>query len=381
MAVFNETNKSKWTKDGRHWYFICYKKDSEGKNKPYKSKKFMTKKEAEEAERLFLLKRDNPAKKQFKIIAEAYFEDMYKTKKESTIITYESAYKVLILPYFEDLDISEIDINKVRQWKEELDKKDLALNYKNKTFNVLKQIFNFAVVNYGITNNPISIVGRFQENKSKIKKDEEKIRYITKEEFDKFISVIDKPLWKTFFIFLFYTGARRGEALALNWNDIDFNNDLITINKTLFSKVKGKVLITSTKNNINRKIKMSKILKEQLLEYKKEVMKYTDFSNNWFVFGNTRFLPLVQIDRYKDKYFEMSGVRRITTHEFRHSHVSLLINEYVKTSREKNIKIDTAKFFLMMSGRMGHTVDVMQRTYMHLFPTMQDELVDLLDNL
>lgn len=35
----------------------------------------------------------------------------------------------------------------------------------------------------------------------------------------------------------------------------------------------------------------------------------------------------------------------------------------------------------MLSDRMGHTVDVMQRTYMHLFPTIQDEIVDLLDNL
>ena len=60
---------------------------------------------------------------------------------------------------------------------------------------------------------------------------------------------------------------------------------------------------------------------------------------------------------------------------------SLLVNEYIKTSKEKNMKVDTAKFFLMMSSRMGHTIEVMQSTYMHLFPTIQDEIVDLLDNL
>ena len=43
--------------------------------------------------------------------------------------------------------------------------------------------------------------------------------------------------------------------------------------------------------------------------------------------------------------------------------------------------IDTAKFFLVMSDRMGHTVEVMQKTYMHLFSTIQDEIIDLLDNL
>ena len=38
-------------------------------------------------------------------------------------------------------------------------------------------------------------------------------------------------------------------------------------------------------------------------------------------------------------------------------------------------------FFLIMSNRMGHTIQVMQDTYMHLFPTIPNEIVDLLDNL
>ena len=56
--------------------------------------------------------------------------------------------------------------------------------------------------------------------------------------------------------------------------------------------------------------------------------------------------------------------------------MSLLINEYLKSGQT-----DTAKFFLMMADRMGHSVRVMQDTYMHLFPTIQDEIVNLLDNL
>ena len=63
-------------------------------------------------------------------------------------------------------------------------------------------------------------------------------------------------------------------------------------------------------------------------------------------------------------------------HEFRHSHVSLLINEYLKTGQT-----DTVKFFIMLSNRMGHSIQIMQDTYMHLFPTIQDEIVDLLNNL
>ena len=66
----------------------------------------------------------------------------------------------------------------------------------------------------------------------------------------------------------------------------------------------------------------------------------------------------------------------ITIHEFRHSHVSICINEYLKSG-----ETDSTKFFLMMSQRMGHSLRVMQEVYMHLFPSVQNEIVDLLDNL
>ena len=35
----------------------------------------------------------------------------------------------------------------------------------------------------------------------------------------------------------------------------------------------------------------------------------------------------------------------------------------------------------MASDRLGHTIQVMIETYLHLFPTVQDEIVDILDNL
>lgn len=134
--------------------------------------------------------------------------------------------------------------------------------------------------------------------------------------------------------------------------------------------------ITSTKTYMNRKIKMSKTLREQLLLYKEYCMQYSDFKESWFVFGCSRFMPQTTIDNRKHKYFKLSGVKEITIHEFRHSHVSLLINEYIKSGQT-----DATKFFLMMANRMGHSLKVMQETYMHLFPTVQNEIVDMLDNL
>lgn len=261
-------------------------------------------------------------------------------------------------------------------------KKNFKINYLDKLYNILIYIYDYAIRNYSLENNLIAISGRFQKVNEEVIADEQKIRYITYEEFNQFISVINDDMWKTFFTFLYYTGMRKGEVQALTWNDINFNTNEIIVNKTLSVKTKNSnYKITSTKNYLNRRIKMSKTLRETLLQYKNICHQYSDFKENWFVFGNSRFLPQTSIDRYKKEYFKASDVHKITIHEFRHSHVSLLINEYIKTSKEKNMKVDTSKFFLMMSNRMGHSIDVMQKTYMHLFPTIQDEVVDLLDNL
>lgn len=359
------------TKDGRCYYF---RKQKDGRR--YTSQKYLTKEECEKAESKFILKNNNPINKRFDLISEEYFENLYKIKKESTVYSYKSYYNLHIYPYFKSSYINSINIQDIRKWAEIMDKKGLSIGTLNKAYNILKNIFDFAMKNYELDTNPVQVYGRFQVKQDKVIKDEDKIRYITLEEFNKFINVIQDDLWKVFFYTLYYTGMRKSEIQALTWEDIDFNKSEISINKIISVKTTEKYKITSTKNNLNRKIKMSKTLKDKLFEYKKQMMQYTDYSDKWFIFGGTRFLPQTTIDRKKHQFFLESGVKEITIHEFRHSHVSLLINEYIKSGQT-----DTTKFYIMMSNRMGHTIDVMQKVYQHLFPTVQDEIVDLLDNL
>lgn len=373
MAIYKDKNK---TKDGRAYYFKVYKKDFNGVNKVYKSKRYLTKREAIEEEALFLLKRDNPINKPFSLVANDYFKEMYSIRKESTVYSYESAYRKNIEPYFSHFNINDIKVSMINSWKLEMAKNDFKISYLNKLYNILKGIFDFTMRNYALENNPVTISGRFQSKNEEVIKDEEKLRYITHEQFNQFISVIDDITWKTFFVFLYYTGMRKGEVQALSWNDINFDKSEITVNKTLSVKTNDSYKITSTKNYINRKIKISKTLREQLILYKQEMMKYVDFKENWFIFGCSRFMPQTTIDNKKNSYFKIAGISPITIHEFRHSHVSLLINEYIKSGQT-----DTTKFFLMMSNRMGHSIKVMQETYMHLFPTIQNEIVNILDNL
>lgn len=254
MAVYKSKNP---TKDGRSWFFTHYKKVN-GENKKYFSKMFSSKKEAQEAEAIFLLKRDMPYKKNFGLVAQDYINHLYKTRKEATAYCNNKVYKNHIMPYFYNYDISEIKVSDINDWKDKKQSEGYNINYLNKMFEILKSILDFGIRNYNLELNVATLVGRFEKVNDEIVKDEEKLRYITKEEFDKFISVVEDLTWKTFFVFLYYTGMRKGEVQALTWNDINFKSSEIIVNKTLSVKTESLYKITSTKNNQNRKVKMSK---------------------------------------------------------------------------------------------------------------------------
>ena len=64
----------------------------------------------------------------------------------------------------------------------------------------------------------------------------------------------NKPEARMAFLLLYWTGMRIGELLALTYEDIDFNNRTITINKS-YQRIKGKDIVTPPKTpKSNRKV-------------------------------------------------------------------------------------------------------------------------------
>ncbi|EEX75256.1 tyrosine-type recombinase/integrase [Leptotrichia hofstadii] len=83
-----------------------------------------------------------------------------------------------------------------------------------------------------------------------------------------------------FFVLLLNSGARKSEILALTWDSVDFTNNSIKINKSIYSNLRGIMKIqNSTKNEAsNRIVYLNKetmdILKEAKIEYKKTKKKF-----------------------------------------------------------------------------------------------------------
>ena len=188
----------------------------------------------------------------------------------------------------------------------------------------------------------------------------------TNDEFNQFIVCVTQEKYKALFITLYYTGLRLGEAMALSWKDL--KDHKLVINKSM-AKISenGSYEIKDTKNVSSiREVSINNLIYLYLLTSKKEQMKQEGFTSSWFIFGRSKPLSRTRITHAKDLAVKRSGVKRITIHDFRHSHASNLINEGIN--------------IVAVSRRLGHSdVSMTLKVYTHLFKKNDDILVDYLE--
>lgn len=347
------------------WYFRCYSNDVYGNRKQFQRNGFNTKREALAKEREFISQ--EKVGDETMLFSKLWKEyDNYiklKQKKQSYRKTI-SKFKNHILPYFEKYRIDKIDVSSYTKWQAELEQKGFSYKYLTSIHSSMVTILNYAVKFYGLKSNIASQIGGFSKRNIK----PSRIDFWTYKEYEKFISNVDDIVYKVFFKTLYFTGLRQGECLALKWKDI--TNNYIDIYKTIAKEKENNEYIINTpktKSSI-RKIRIDKNLLNDLKELKDYYKKIIDFNEDWYVFGGIKPLAPTTIGRKKDNYCNISGVKKIRIHDFRHSHASLLISKGVPIT--------------VISKRLGHSnIQMTLNIYAHLIPEDEDKAINILENL
>ena len=301
---------------------------------------------------------------------EEYKAHLRANVKESSCMMYTQRMDKYIVPYFKDSRVTEIKPADILKWQNSISEMSLSHEYKKSIRSAFHNFFSYLAI-YGIQN-PLTSVKGFK----KIEKKKEML-FWTQEEFEMFIACVDDFRYKVVFAFLYLTGCRKGEACALRWSDIDLTEQTVNIHGTLTKATdkerdvnEGEILselyrLTSPKTeNSYRKV----ILPSRLVEYLKELKKE---KSSEFVFGaNNGFLSFNTLEHAFNRYTERSRVKKIRIHDLRHSHVSLLIN--------KGGDNQLATLYII-AARIGDTVEMVLKTYGHMFPNRQKDIIPLLD--
>lgn len=306
------------------------------------------------------------------------FERFYNSKsfvKPSTLYNYKFCYKTYISSVLGAQKITRIRYSDIREiYLKLLTKDKLKLASVSAVNSVLVQLLNIAVKDNIIAKNPAA--GVLNEIRREAGLTRGKRHALTPEEQDYFMKYVIEHdryrRWIPLFVFLLGTGCRIGEAASLTWDDVDFENNVISITKNmLYLKNDGgnglTFHISTPKSSAGiRKIPMLAEVRETLLEERQRQQEYGECPAiidgvSGFVFMNSRGgieIPSSvsrAIERIRVKVNEEYGcnIRHFSAHNFRHTFCTRLCEN------ETNLKL--------IQEIMGHssiqiTMDVYNET-------------------
>lgn len=314
-----------------------------------------------------------PAKKiTVQELYERYMKAVKPENKESTFQKKKDVLERHILPYLSGVKLDKLNIPTLQNWKQEIEKLGISIRMRKNIYSDFRAMLNFAVKMEYIPSNPLLKIGNF---KAPLEEHKEMLFY-TPEEFKRYISIARNLAYNgsminwgnyIFFCIAFYSGARKGEINALKWTDVQ--NGEIKITKSVTQKLKGEDRFTPPKNRSSvRTIQIPISLQTILDEYYEQCQSIAGFNNDYFVCGGIRPLRDTTLENANKKFAELSGVKKIRIHDFRHSHASLLANNGISIQE--------------IARRLGHSdVSVTLKTYSHLYPKETERALKILNEI
>lgn len=265
----------------------------------------------------------------FKDVYDIWMEEHRRMVKQGTVVTTKRYARLHVLPKFGNKYVQSIDLldcqKAVNEWSEHF----ASAKYPK---GIAQQVFDYAILLGYIKENPMRKV-RLPKRASDLTKLD---NYYNLDELKFFFECLkdyNNPKMAMFFRLLAFTGARKSEVLALQWNDIDFVGKTINITKTVSLDESEKAIITTPKTKKSvRKISIDDQTLLELRQWKTTQSKYylmrgiNIFGPDQFLFTtkeNGIYLPTLVNEwlYYLEKKYPL---KHITLHGFRHTHCSLL---------------------------------------------------------
>lgn len=322
---------------------------------------YNTKREAREAYIAYMAEaaKRQPVEKKptalmFTELIDSYIDHQRSRLKPSSVYSIESKISTNIYPFFIGKRVADVTPLDILEWQRSVD--HYSYKYKTSLRGQLSAIYKYGERYHDIKN----IMPRVEGFRNLEPKKE--MLYWTPEELKTFIPYVQDPLFAMYFRLLYTSGCRKGESLALTWDDIDFDACKISVTKSITRKTKDAAFAVTTPKNRSsvRDILIPKSLCGDLAKYKQE-QNITDDTE--FIFGRDKPFGDRSVDRRLSEACEQSGVKKIRIHDFRHSCASMLISSGVS--------------IVAVSKHLGHSnIEQTLNTYSHMMPSDESKMVE-----
>lgn len=276
----------------------------------------------------------------------------------------------------EDILISNIDTRLLQNFFSSLDYSQTYTAHIKSNFNL---VFKYAIKMGYADSNPVDNVEII--TKAKTLEDIERVedKYLEKDEVELILDHLYKSRL-TFRIarlaeFMYLTGVRFGEAVALREDNFDLENQIVHIRGTIdYSQGYKKKRVGPTKTpKSNRDIQLTKrtidLVKKTFEENKLDLLTRPKFKNDSFVFVSRSGTPIQNssFNRAFAKSGEKTGIHKhLSSHILRHTHISALA--------EQNTPLKA------IMDRVGHEdADITNKIYTHITDKMKTDLIEQLE--
>ena len=266
--------------------------------------------------------------------------------KESTFANYKAKFEKHILPEFSDIPCADLSSGMINEFINKKLAEGLSVSYVRDIFTVFKSMLKYAQEEYGFKLSLKNVVLPKAEKKQ--------IEKINDTEQKRLVSYLRNNMSLTTFGILIslFMGLRIGELCGLKWSDVDFDNKILNIRRTVqrISSANGsrktKVIISTPKSDNSFR---SIAIPDFLIEYFEKFRNEADF---FILSGSDKVIePRTMQYRYK-KILKSVEIENHNFHKLRHT--------FATNCAEKGFDVKT------LSVVLGHSsVNLTLNRYIH----------------
>ncbi len=295
-----------------------------------------------------------------------------------TFESYESQIRNHIKPLLGAIQLSQLTPMHIQNFFAQQLENNLSLRSIQYQHAILRKALNDAVYTQQLTKNVAALVTPPKQKMNETHVKDERARALTPEETDRLLDAAKGRRHYHLIQIAIKTGLRRGELLGLRWEDVDLENQYLSVRQTL-EKVEGILGFQAPKTEKSMRTipfvescipifeEIKKVQAKDRLYCKEKKKRYHDLGLVFCQRNGTMQDP-GNVTKQVGKLLDKAGIKNATLHSLRHTFASNLI--------ARGVPLEQVQVLL------GHdSISTTANIYAHILPGVLEETMAKLAGL